>query len=111
VSKLSCHYCLPSDASATNVGFVESCRGNDQMDNEATPVQSFSIFSDCSLSGRYAQWDSIRCDARRPVFSIDRSFENNSDMVSTPPRQLAHAYRLKTVEGDEKIYRKKPESI
>jgi hypothetical protein len=42
---------------------------------------------------------------------IDRSFENNSDMVSTPPCQLARDDRLKIVEGDEKIYRKKPESI
>jgi hypothetical protein len=42
---------------------------------------------------------------------VGRSFENNSDMVATPPCQLAHGDGLKIVEGDEKIYRKKPESI
>jgi len=42
---------------------------------------------------------------------IDPSFENDSDMVSAPPGQLASADRSKVVERDEKIYRKKPEFI
>jgi hypothetical protein len=42
---------------------------------------------------------------------IDPSFENDSDMVSVPPGQLASADRSKVVERDEKIYRKKPELI
>jgi hypothetical protein len=42
---------------------------------------------------------------------IDPSFENDSDMVSAPPCQLASADRSKVVERDEKIYRKKPEFI
>jgi hypothetical protein len=42
---------------------------------------------------------------------IDPSFENDSDMVSAPPSQLASADRSKVVERDEKIYRKKPEFI
>lgn len=42
---------------------------------------------------------------------IDPSFENDSDVVSAPPGQLASADRSKVVERDEKIYRKKPEFI
>jgi hypothetical protein len=42
---------------------------------------------------------------------IDPSFENDSDMVSASPCQLASPDRSKVVERDEKIYRKKPEFI
>jgi hypothetical protein len=42
---------------------------------------------------------------------IDPSFENDSDMVSAPPGQLASADRSKVVERNKKIYRKKPEFI
>ena len=42
---------------------------------------------------------------------IAPSFENDSNMVSAPPGQLASADRSKVVERDEKIYRKKPEFI
>jgi hypothetical protein len=42
---------------------------------------------------------------------IDPSFENDPDMVATPPGELASADRSKVVERDEKIYRKKPEFI
>ena len=42
---------------------------------------------------------------------IDPSFENDSDMVSAPPGQLAFADRSKVVERNKKIDRKKPEFI
>jgi hypothetical protein len=42
---------------------------------------------------------------------IDPSFEDDPDMVSTPPGELASADRSKVVERDEKIYRKQPEFI
>ena len=53
-------------------------------------------------------WNVYFADVR---LDIDPSFENDSDMVSAPPGQLASADRSKVVERDEKIYRKKPEFI
>jgi hypothetical protein len=51
---------------------------------------------------------STLADVRLDIYP---SFENDSDMVSAPPGQLASADRSKVVERDEKIYRKKPEFI
>jgi hypothetical protein len=51
-------------------------------------------------------WQVYFADVR---LDIDPSFENDSDMVSAPPGQLASADRSKIVERNEKIYRKKPE--
>jgi hypothetical protein len=42
---------------------------------------------------------------------IDPSFENDPDMVATPPGEPASADGSKVVERDVKIYWKKPESI
>jgi hypothetical protein len=42
---------------------------------------------------------------------IDPSVENNPDVISTPPGELASDDRSKVVECDEKIYRQKPELI
>jgi hypothetical protein len=42
---------------------------------------------------------------------IDPSFENDPEIVSMPPGELASCDRSKIVERDVKIYRKKPEFV
>jgi hypothetical protein len=42
---------------------------------------------------------------------IDPTSENDSEIVSMPPGELASSNRSKIVERDVKIYRKKPEFI